>query len=186
MKNSEAEFRRWFVESLDGLRANGDAGFIFLLVAFPLLERFLRRRSQCPDGLKLNDAFYANLSSLFSEISGREKDFWNCYRNGLLHHVTFSSAKLAKKGAWSSLPEAAISGHDSRPVYFLVAASQFYVNPIAFFDVVINAILADFATYESSSTSVYHLPSMLDPAGALQHVVPTINLSLPKSSSNAP
>jgi hypothetical protein len=187
MKNSEAEFRKWFVDSLNGLRSNGDAGFIFLLVAFPLLERFLRRRSQCPEGKPLNDAFFKNLGVLFSEIAGRESDFWNCYRNGLLHQVTFSRAKRAKNtGVWSTLPEAAISGHDPRPVYFLAASKQFYVNPIAFFDAVTSVILADFATYEGSSTSTYDLPSILDPAGAVPHFVPTINLTLPKPGSDTP
>jgi len=186
MKNSEVEFRKWFVDSLDDLRTNGDAGFIFLLVAFPLLERFLRRRSQCPEGQNLNDSFFRNLSALFGEIAGREKDFWSCYRNGLLHHVTFPRAKLAKKGVWRTLPEAAISGHDSRPVYFLAASKQFYVNPTSFFDAVTSAILADFATYESSGTANYNLPSVLDPLGAVPQIVPTINFNLPKTGSSTP
>jgi hypothetical protein len=58
MANAEADFRKWFVESLAPLRTNGDAGFIFVFVAFPLLERYLRRKSGCPDGQNLTDGFF--------------------------------------------------------------------------------------------------------------------------------
>ena len=184
MATSEADFRKWFVDSLAKLRTNGDAGLIFLLVAFPLLERYARRKSRCPDGENLTDAFFSTLGTLFKEITGREREFWNCYRDGLLHHVTFPRAKLVKKtGAWTTLPDAGISGHDSRPVYFLPATKEFYVNPVSFFDVVTSKILADFATYETGSTTNYDLPSMLDPSGAVSHIVPTINFNLPNPVS---
>jgi hypothetical protein len=186
MAASEADFRKWFIDSLAGLRKNGDAGFIFILVAFPLLERYLRRKSHCPDGQNLTPTFFTNLGTLFSEINGREREFWDCYRNGLLHHVTFPRAKL-HKGAWNALPEAGISGHDSRPVYFLPATKEFYVNPTSFFDAVTSAILADFATYESGGTTTnYNLPSVLDPTGAAPQIVPTINFSLPKTGTSTP
>ena len=132
---SEAEFRQWFIDTLAPLRKEGESGFVFLLVAFPLLERYLRRKSGCPDGHDLTDEYLKHLGSIFSELVGRERPFWNCYRNGLLHHVTFPLAKLQKKTQqWNPLPAAAISGHDPRPVYFVPDTNEFYVNPIAFFD----------------------------------------------------
>jgi len=185
MTNSEAEFRTWFVDSLSPLRSSGDSGFIFLLVAIPILERYLRRKSRCPDGQELNDACFKELSKFLGEVSGRERDFWNCYRNGLLHHVTFAQAKWMKKEKeWRGLPKAAISGHDPRPVYFDQRKNEFYVNPIAFFDLVTAAVLADFATYESDGVTRYCLPSILDSLGAIPNVVPTINFNLPKANSN--
>jgi len=97
---SEADFRRWFVDSLAPLREKGESGFVFLLVAFPLLERYLRRKSGCPGGHDLTDEYLKqHLGTLFSELAGPERPFWNCYRNGLLHHVTFPLAKLQKKNA---------------------------------------------------------------------------------------
>src|SRR5205814_1438057 len=177
MKTSESEFRKWFVDILSPLRRSGNAGFIFLLVAIPILERYLRRKSQCPEGQPFTDTFFKELGKLFSEISGMESDFWNCYRNGLLHYATFARKKgLKKTSVWTGLPKAAISGHDSRPVYFDQAKSEFYVNPIAFFDLVIETVLADFATYESDGFTKYSLPSLLDPLGAIRNVVPTINV----------
>jgi hypothetical protein len=185
MTNSQAEFRKWLVDSLSPLRSNGDTGFIFLLVAIPILERYLRRKSRCSDGQELNEAFFKELSKFLGVISGRERDFWNCYRNGLLHHVTFAQAKwMRKEKEWSGLPKAGISGHDSRPVYFDQAKNEFYVNPTAFFDVVTTAVLADFATYESEGVTRYSLPSTLDPLGAMPNVVPTINFNLLKRRSD--
>ncbi len=185
MTTSESQFRKWFVDSLAPLRTSGEAGFIFLLVAIPMLERYLRRKTQCPDGQDLTDVFFNELGKLFSEIVGRERDFWNCYRNGLLHHVTFAQEKWARRTSeWKGLPKDAISGHDPRPVYFDQSRSEFYVNPVAFFDVVTAAVLADFATYESEGVTRYKLPSILDPLGAMPDVVPTINLNLPKTNSN--
>lgn len=184
MTVAETDFRRWFVESVSPLRKDGNAGFIFVLVAFPLLERYLRRKSNCLDGQNLSTNFFASLGLLFDGVKGKEGQFWDCYRNGLLHQVTFPRAKLAKKtGIWVALPEAGISGYDPRPVYFLPDTAQFYLNPISFFDAVTNAILADFAIFESGDTAYYNLPSMLDPLGASPHVVPTINFNLPRTDS---
>lgn len=187
MATSEADFRKWFVDSLVQLRTNGDAGFIFVLVAFPLLERYLRRKSGCPDGQDLSPAFFKSLGLLFTDIAGNECQFWDCYRNGLLHQVTFPRAKLNKKrGIWVTLPEAGISGYDPRPAYFLRATAQFYLNPISFFDTVTNAILTDFATYEGSGSVHFNLPSVLDPLGAAPHIVPTINPRIPGTGSYKP
>jgi hypothetical protein len=179
MANAEADFQKWFVESLAPLRTNGDAGFIFVFAAFPLLERYLRRKSGCPDGQNLTEDFFKHLGLLFNDIAGNEHEFWDCYRNGLLHQVTFPQAKLDKKTrTWDTLPDAGISGSDSRPVYFLPETRQFFLNPISFFDTVTNAILADFSTYEDSTTTHYTLPWEYDPLGAISGSVPTINISL--------
>jgi len=184
MTNSEAEFRKWFVDSLSPLRPCGDSGFIFLLVAIPILERYLRRKSRCADGQDLNDAFFEELSKFLGGVRGQEREFWNCYRNGLLHHVTFAQTKwMRKEKEWRDLPKVAISGHDPRPVYFDQAKNEFYVNPVAFFDLVTATVLADFATYESDGVTKYSLPSISDPSGAIPTVVPTINFNLPKTNS---
>lgn len=186
MSTSEYDFRKWFVDSLALLRGNGDAGFIFVLIAFPLLERYLRRKSGCPDGQPLTSAFKTNLGTLFKDIAGKETEFWDCYRNGLLHQVTFPRAKLNKKGIWVDLPEAGLSGYDPRPVYFLPATEQFYLNPTSFFDAVTSAILADFATYEGSNSCYYDLPSIENSVTAVPGIVATINLQIPRTGSYNP
>jgi hypothetical protein len=187
MANSEADFRKWFVESLDPVQKNGNAGFIFVFVAFPLLERYLRRKSGCPDGQNLTENFFKHFALLFKDIAGNEHEFWDCYRNGLLHQATFPQSKLDKKtGIWTSLPDAGISGYDPRPVYFLPETRQFFLNPISFFDTVTKAILGDFGTYEKSATTHYSLPWTYDPFAAVPNTVPTINVSLRIPGSETP
>lgn len=180
MKSSESNFRNWFVNSLAALRGNGDAGFIFALIAFPLLERYLRNKSGCPEGQNLTDEFYVNLGLSLKEVARREREFWDCYRNGLSHQVTFAQAKLNRKtGIWIALPQAGISGHDSRPVYFVEDSNQFFLNPIVFFDFVTGTILSDFCTYEGTDASAYRLPSIATPFAGPFTTVPTINFNLP-------
>lgn len=42
-KMSQLEnFKRWFIEPLKSLKDDQDAGFIFAMITFPLLERYLR------------------------------------------------------------------------------------------------------------------------------------------------
>lgn len=187
MATAKEDFKKWFVESLSPLRANGDAGFVFALIAFPLLERYLRAKSECREGHNLTTTFYANLGRLFPGVSERENAFWDCYRNGLLHQVTFPKAKLNKTTEiWVNLPEAGISGYDPRPVYFLPATNQFFLNPIAFFDFVTGTILADFSNYESASSPYYQLPQAWDLPTGKATIVPTINTNIPKTGSYLP
>jgi hypothetical protein len=180
MSAAEEEFRKWFLESLEPLRKNSHAGFIFVFTAFPLLERYLRRKNNCPDGDSLTDAFFTNLGILFPDFIGKEREFWHCYRNGLLHQATFSRQKKKKDGIWVALPGAGISGHKPSPVYFLPGTNEFYLNPSSFFDTVTQQILGDFATYESIGAGQYHLPSVLDGSTVVPGLVPTINMNLPR------
>ena len=183
MTTSETAFRKWFVDSLSPLRSNGDAGFIFVLTAFPLLERYLRRKTDCPNGGKLTTAFYSHLGVLCSGISGHERKFWNCYRNGLLHQATFQTAKLCLSGSWDPLPASGISSYDPRPVYFLEAEKKFILNPIAFFDKVVSTITSDFATYERSETPYHELPTVEILAAAIQPAESQVGLAYTGSCS---
>src|SRR4029434_1778470 len=109
----------------------------------------LRGKSACPEGRNLTSAFFSNLGILLPSTASRERSFWDCYRNGLLHQMTFPQSKLERKtGIWVDLPQAGISGYDPRPVYFAPNPDRFYLNPLVFFDLVTSTILADFAPYE--------------------------------------
>ncbi len=130
-------------------------------------------------------SYWKHLGLLFNDIAGNEREFWDCYRNGLLHQATFPQAKLDKKTlTWGTLPDAGISGHDPRPVYFLPEKKQIFLNPVSFFDAVTNAILKDFATYAKSATGHYSLPWTYDPFAAASDFVPTINVSLRTPASD--
>jgi hypothetical protein len=71
-------------------------------------------------------------------------------------------------------------------VYFLPQTTQFFLNPISFFDAVTAAILDDFATYEKSATTHYSLPWLYDPSAAVSNTVPTINVISGRLGSETP
>ena len=181
MNNADTDFKKWFVESLEPLRRNGDAGFIFVMVAFPLLERYLRNKSGTPEGENLGTKFFEKLADVLPMIADRRNDFWHCYRNGLLHQVAFPKAKPVwdkkkKTRIWVDLPPSGISGHDERPVYFNDEFGAFILNPIAFFDHVKKTILDDFVVYEGKDSSTkYPQPQVFSPSTARPGITPTIS-----------
>src|SRR5260370_33667137 len=84
-------FKYWYSDILNRLYANGNAGFVILMIAFPLLERYLREKSGVHEAY-LTDPFYDELRRVFpvlpdNAVAGQ---FWQVYRNGLLHQVTLS------------------------------------------------------------------------------------------------
>jgi hypothetical protein len=157
--NSFAEFRLWFIDALVPLRGNPHAGFVFTIITFPLLERYLREKSGVREG-KLDSKFYCELEHVFPEIIGRGNDFYGAYRNGLLHQAAFSLKTT--QGPVRTLPKAGLSGYDPRPVYFDANTAAFYLNPEVFYQRVIDAISSDFATYEGASSPNHPLPSHRD------------------------
>ena len=186
--SSKNDFKEWFIESMVPLHSNGNAGFIFALVAFPLLERYIRNKSSCPEGKPLKPQFFAELGQMFPEVLGKENAFWDCYRHGLLHHVTFPKAKLNNKGIWVNLPPAGLSGHDPRPIYFNQTFGAFFLNPREFFTHVTKTILSDFGTYEQVDPATqYPLATVSNPSTAQAGTTPTIaSLSLSSGSYNLP
>jgi hypothetical protein len=154
----EENFRKWFVDALDPLRSKGDAGFIFAFVSLPLLERYLRQKSGAGEAIRLPPQFFVELGKLFPEIAGREDRMWHCYRNSLLHQAAFSQQKR-RQGIVVVL-NAALSGHDQRPIYYDISGDCFYMNPEEFFDRVTNTILGDFATYLGSLSPAHRLPRL--------------------------
>ena len=176
---AEDDFRKWYVDSLAPLRDKGDAGFIFTMVAFPLLERYLRNKSECPEGSDLSPKFFDNIAEIFPDIAVKRREFWQCYRNGLLHQATFPRERWKKRdGIWVMLPSAALSGHDERPVYFDDRVGGFFLNPISFFDHVVAEILANFGTYEEVDSARNRLPVVYDLRTAQAGITPTTGLPL--------
>lgn len=180
MGRERNNFQTWFVNPMEQLRKieNAEnAGFIFAMVGFPLLERYLREKSKSYEA-DLNDAFYKELTLVFPEFKGSSKDFYSAYRNGLLHQVTFSSKRrknIDKKNyIWIELPKAAMSEHDKRPIY-LHENGGFYMNPFAFYDRVIEVILGDFPTYLGASSKHHGLPTYENISAASSGVMATVS-----------
>jgi hypothetical protein len=76
-------FEEWFGSHLERLICDPTAGFICAMVAFPLLERYLRPVSKGePSSRAFNDALLQFMGEL-GTVEGADR-FWGVYRHGLL------------------------------------------------------------------------------------------------------
>lgn len=86
---NRVHFDRWFKQQIDKLVEDRDAGFVLVMVTFPLLERYLRQKTGAPP----KSPFYVSgLLNVLPELRTRQdaERFWRVYRHGLLHNVTMS------------------------------------------------------------------------------------------------
>lgn len=154
MGNSLSNFRDWYVGPLKLLYPNRNAGFPIAMVAFPLLERYIRQRVGLRGHDPLNDAFFRVLCVVVPDIKTEDvaRRFWSAYRNGLLHEVTLS--KETRRGA--ALPVAWLS-HDM-PLFSIDQNGDYWLHPVLFAERVVAVIEGDFQTFESGSAAINPLP----------------------------
>lgn len=148
-------FEVWYKAILEGLYSNRNAGFVILMVAFPLLERYLREKSGVHEE-DLNNSFYKELVAVFPELTSQNYacHFWQVYRNGLLHQVTVSQKNrkgIKMPDGWVSNDVAAVS-KDSN--------GDFWLHPAEFAKRVINTIEKDFHTFEGPHSVDHPLPQV--------------------------
>ena len=126
-----------------------------MLIVFPLLERYLRRKTCLSSGDHLSDAFFDELSRLFPALAARTtaREFWQIYRNGLLHEITLY--RETRKG--NPIPVGWVS-HD-RPMIAIDPDGSIWVNPVDFAQHVLEVIGSDFATFEESCATHNRLPT---------------------------
>ena len=135
MTDANDNFQKWFVAPLRLLNADGHAAFAVLMIAFPLLERYLRQKSGTHEA-NLGDAFFDEFHNIF-KVPSRDlvPRLWQCYRNGLLHQATFS--KRTRGG--QVMPDSFITcGVDL--IEYDAQCGAFFVNPKAFSERIINEI----------------------------------------------
>lgn len=148
-------FDSWYKNVLELLYPHRDAGFAILLIAFPLLERFLRLKTGTDSAQNLTDSFFDELGRLFPELKARTtaKNFWQIYRNGLLHELTLS--RQTRGGV--RMPTGSLS-HD-RSVISIEPNGNMWIHPVEFAQRVVTTIESDFKTFEGASTSPSRLPT---------------------------
>jgi hypothetical protein len=149
-----ANFKSWYADILTELYSNREAGFVILIVAFPLLERYLREKSKVQDKNTLNHASYQELLRLFPELINKEKagQFWQVYRNGLLHQIT--TCKTNRNGC--QLPFGRVS-NDCETIK-IDASGAFWLHPAKFAKRIVDIIEADFATFDGCHRVNHSLP----------------------------
>jgi hypothetical protein len=146
---SRENFRSWFVNVLEALYRHREAGFVILMTAFPLLERYLRQRSGIPaETDRLSDRFYDELRRLFPQLPDRNKAkiFWTICRNGLLHQATFSEQR-------ASFGHYGFASHDLEEAIIIDQDGNFGVQPVYFAKQVLENIDKDFGTYEGAASA---------------------------------
>ena len=166
MKTHRENFKAWYVDVLNDLYPSREAGFVILMIAFPLLERYLRQKIQLPPQANLQDSFYDELTKLFPQLPDRTtaKNFWQVYRNGILHEVTLS--KRNRSG--SQMPVGWLS-HD-KPTVSIESDGSFWIHPVLFSQHVVQTIETDFSVFEGATTSQSPLPkvkTVIIPAGPI-------------------
>jgi hypothetical protein len=132
--------------SLESLYPRREAGFVILMTTFPLLERYLRQLAGIPrENDKLCTRFYDELRTLFPTLcdSNQAKDFWQVYRNGLIHQGTFSQQTMI---------DGSVS-HDISETIFVDQNGNLRVHPVHFAKQVLEHIVNDFSTFEGASTT---------------------------------
>jgi hypothetical protein len=154
MMTHRENFKAWYVDVLNGLYPLRDAGFVILMIAFPLLERYLRQKLQLPPQAILQDSFYDELTKLLPQLPDRTtaKNFWQVYRNGILHEVTLSR----QNRSGSQMPVGWLS-HD-KPIVSIESDGSFWIHPVLFSQHVVQTIEADFSVFEGTAASQSPLP----------------------------
>jgi hypothetical protein len=148
MSTPRENFDAWFVKVLESLYPCRDAGFAILMIVFPLLERYLRQRVGIPseDQMLSQGPAFDELYNLFPELrdEAHAKDFWQVYRNGLLHQGTFSRRSPAIYGlATHDIPQRIVIDDQN---------NAFLVHPVLFAKAVVEKIVNDFTTYEGAKS----------------------------------
>lgn len=153
---TEVEFRKWYQEPVAELQKLEGAGFPQMLIALPLIERYLRQKSGIGEATSLSDPFFKELKVVFPELDSENidaKSFWQVFRNGLLHQVTMSQKPIRSTPA----PPGALTYND-KMIKCDPGTGMILVNPTDFADRVLDTIKNDFGTFEGSHSPNHPLP----------------------------
>ena len=157
MATDRENFDLWFAGPLESLYPREECGFILLNTAFPLLERYL---TAALGNRTLNEKFFEALHCLFQQLRDwREaKDFWDTYRNGLLHQGTFNSR--THRGS--------VVHHLSEVITLEASTSTFCLGTVDFTQCVLATIVRDFPTYQHGGQPLAAVQPAQTWAGGLQ------------------
>jgi hypothetical protein len=161
--DNRANFEVWFGSKLTPLIADPGAGFIVAMVAFPLLERYLRRKSGAKPSTK---EFRAALLHIFPEL-GRAavaQQFWESYRHGLLHNVVLNMESHGLSY--------------NKPILEIAPGNVIWMNPGKFMERVLTTIRGGFETFEEPRASP--LPQVFKIPGTTYHGTGTPGGGVPK------
>jgi hypothetical protein len=150
MSSRRENFDSWYVSHINELKRHSTAGFVLLLISFPLLERYLslKARQRERNARVTHPKFLRELRIAFPEIKeSRAETFWNCYRNGLLHGIAM---KTEGYGLRSEGPAVEVEG-----------SGRIWINPRAFAEKVVSIIEGDFQVFEGElAPDIWPIPEV--------------------------
>jgi len=154
MTYTKDNFRNWFREPLETLFPKEHAGFPIMMITIPLLERYLRSKSEIYEA-SLSQPFYDKFKEVFPVFNSHldsEKRFWQVFRHGIMHQATLS----LKDSAHIRMPG---YGWLSGDVDILeIKDGDIWVNPVGFSKHVLDTIEKDFDTFLSVGANSHPLP----------------------------
>ena len=146
-------FKQRFRDPMELLITQEHTGFALMMIALPLLERYIRGRRNLGDISPLPDAFFEELRYLFPEISDLEggRTFWQAFRHGIVHQATFSLKGRGKKTFSGYLGFQDLNG---QPLVIHKGIQEFYcmVDPIVFARTVLAHIEQDLGAFNLADT----------------------------------
>jgi hypothetical protein len=129
---SRENFELWFGKPLATLLADEHSGFAVVMIAFPILERYLRATSGAePNSSQFNQALLGVLPEL--KDTKNANLFWSIYRHGVLHNVALSR----ETHGLSSI----------KPIVEVWPNGKVWMNPNLFAKRVLDTIRNDFARF---------------------------------------
>ena len=133
--SNRENFEAWYGKPLANLMADPNAGFATVMVAFPILERYLRARSRGePNTPSFNQALLAVVPELQSDSHANL--FWAIYRHGILHQVALSRETHGLSA--------------TKPIVEVWPNGKVWMNPNLFAARVLEVIRNNFAVFEAA------------------------------------
>jgi len=143
-------FQMWYKRILENLYDDPHAGFPILMITFPLLERYLREKSENYEADNLDDRFHNELINIFPELENipKSRKFWKIYRNGILHQSTLSEKDKIIRGCLTS----------KYNIIHIDNEGVIYINPAGFAKMVVKIIDRDFDNFIAANSINHMLP----------------------------
>ena len=143
MKIQRQQFEDWYKKILESMFPKQEAGFAILMIAFPLLERYIRVKTLTSSDNMFTAECYRALLQVLPELGTvpEAEKFWQIFRNGILHEVSLSG----KKRSGTVMPIGTLSQNTA---IVKIDSSSHWINPQLFAKRVIQTIENDFINFE--------------------------------------
>ena len=136
--NTKELVDKWFIKPLRRMKDHD--GFICLTCLFPLYEKHLRHKHNITGDFTDNHPVFREIGSHLEISQSEAYQFWQHFRNGLLHHAT---PKFSSQFHWVIRREGKPIERDMKQ-----GRQVFLLNPFAIRDRLLQEIEADIAMWK--------------------------------------